>query len=63
MAFPGLKKFLFLILLCLTLWVAACVSTGSQGGSKPVSQMTPAEQAEQDPNFWPEWGHLHGLGN
>jgi hypothetical protein len=65
MSGPVLKKFMFilLILLGLTLGVAACTSTGTQLKSKPVSQMTPAEQEEQDPTFWPMWGHMHGLGN
>jgi hypothetical protein len=57
-----LKKVMFWILLVGLLWVAACASPEPWWQGKPLSQMTPAERQEQDPMFWPMYGHLHGLG-
>jgi hypothetical protein len=57
-----LKRVMFWILLGGLLLVAACVTTEPWWQGKPLSQMTPAEQEEQDPMFWPMYGHLHGLG-
>ena len=57
---------MFLLLTCALLRVLACAATTSTEPwykSKPVSQMTPAELEERDPEFWFYWGHLHGLGN
>ena len=57
---------MFLLLTCALLRVVACAATTSTEPwykSKPVSQMTPAELEERDPEFWFYWGHLHGLGN
>jgi hypothetical protein len=45
------------------LWGVACTSTEPWWKGKPPSQMTPAEQEEQDPEFWPMWMRLHGIGN
>ncbi len=59
------KKTMLLFLVCSLLRVVACASTTSTEPwwkAKPVSQMTPAEQEEMDPEFWFFWGHLHGLG-
>jgi hypothetical protein len=44
-------------------WKAGPVSTEPWWKGKPWTQMTPAEQQEQDPTFWKMYGHLHGLGN
>jgi hypothetical protein len=41
--------------------VAAC-ATGTFSQSKPTSQLTPAEQEEQDPEFWRMWEERRGLG-
>jgi hypothetical protein len=57
------KKVRFLLLLSLMLWGVACTSTEPWWKGKPPSQMTPAEQEEQDPEFWPMWMRLHGIGN
>jgi hypothetical protein len=43
-------------------WKAGPSSTEPWWQNKPVSQMTPAEREEQDPQYWFFWGHLHGLG-
>ena len=48
-----------LIVLCSMLWAAAC-SMGTV--AKSTATLTPAEQEEQDPMFWPIWGSAHGLG-
>jgi hypothetical protein len=48
-----------LILLCCLLWAAAC-STGTV--AKSTATLTPAEQEEQNPMFWRDWGSAHGLG-
>jgi hypothetical protein len=57
------KKVTLSILLGSLLLVAACASPEPWWKGKPWSQMTPAERQEQaDPNFWPMYGHLHGLG-
>jgi hypothetical protein len=56
------KKIIFLILLGGLLAVAACTSTQPWWQGKSLSQMIPAELEEQDPMFWPMYGHLHGLG-
>lgn len=57
-----LKKVIFLIFLGALLAVAACASPEPWWKGKPMSQMTPAELQEQDPMFWPLYGHWHGLG-
>jgi hypothetical protein len=44
-------------------WKAGSVSTEPWWKGKPWTEMTPAEQQEQDPTFWKMYGHLHGLGN
>jgi hypothetical protein len=56
------KKVLFCILLGGLLLVAACASPEPWWKGKPWSQMTPAEQEEQDPMFWPVWEERRGLG-
>ncbi len=56
------KAVCWICLFDLLLVVAACTSTEPWWKGKPVSQMTPAEQEEQDPTFWKMWGSLHGLG-
>ncbi len=59
------KIFYVVALASALLRVAACASapaTEPWWKNKPVSQMTPAEREEQDPEFWFFWGHLHGLG-
>ena len=60
---PFKKAVCWIFLGGILLVVAACISTEPWWKNKPVSQMTPAEQEEQDPTFWKMWGHLHGLGN
>ena len=47
-------------MLILLFWVAAC-STGTMPASQPTS-LTPAQQEEQDPEFWPMWEERRGLG-
>jgi hypothetical protein len=49
------------LLLSSLLVVAAC-STGAFSKGKPTSQLTPAEQEEQDPMFWTLWEERLGLG-
>jgi hypothetical protein len=49
------------LLLSSLLVVAAC-STGAFSKGKPTSQLTPAEQEEQDPMFWQMWEERRGLG-
>ena len=76
-AFPmkasRLKKVIFLFLLgglllvtgCTTaqpFWKAGPVSTEPWWKGKPWSKMTPAERAEQDPQFWFFWATEHGIG-
>jgi hypothetical protein len=56
------KKIIFLLLFGSLLVVAACASPEPWWQGKPISQMTPAERQEQDPMFWPMYGHWHGLG-
>jgi len=56
------KKNLVLIFILGLLGLAACTSPYPWWQGKPVSQMTPAELEEQDPEFWPMWEHLHGIG-
>jgi hypothetical protein len=60
---PFKKAVCWIFLGVLLLVVTACTSTEPWWKGKPISQMTPAELEEQDPNFWWMWGHLHGLGN
>lgn len=57
------KKVMFRIFLGGLLLVAACASPEPWYKGKPLSQMTPAERQEQDPEFWFFWGTEHGLGN
>jgi hypothetical protein len=45
-----------------SLLVAAACSTGAISKGKPTSQLTPAEQEEQDPEFWRMWEERRGLG-
>jgi|WetSurMetagenome_2_1015567.scaffolds.fasta_scaffold235659_3 hypothetical protein len=59
----ALKKVMFWIFLGGLLLLAACASPEPWYKGKPRSQMTPAERAEQDPEFWFFWGTEHGLGN
>lgn len=59
---PLWRKIICCMLLVSLLQVSACATAEPWYKGKPVSQMTPAELEEQDPLFWPEWGHLHGLG-
>ncbi len=61
MGAPLLKKIVYLILLGGLLVVAAC-ATGTVSQSKPTAQLTPAEQEEQDPEFWRMWEERRGLG-
>jgi hypothetical protein len=58
-----LKKVLFWILLGSLFALAACASPEPWWKGKPYSQMTPAEQEEQDPEFWFFWKTRRGLGN
>jgi hypothetical protein len=44
-------------------WKAGPVSTEPWWKGRPWSQMTPAEQQEQDPEFWFFWKTRHGVGN
>ena len=62
MIVASLKRIMFLVLLAGLLLVAACASPTPWWKNKPYSQMTPAEQQEQDPEFWFFWGTEHGLG-
>ncbi len=57
-----LKKIMFWIFLGGLLLGAACASSEPWWKGKPWSQMTPAEQEEQDPTFWFFWGTEHGVG-
>ena len=68
------KKVIFLLLLGSLLLMTGCTTAqpfwqagpsypGPWWKGKPWSQMTPAERQEQDPLFWPIYGHLHGLGS
>jgi hypothetical protein len=45
-----------------SLLLAAACSTGTFSKSKASSQLTAAEQEEQDPEFWRMWEELRGLG-
>ena len=69
---PLVKKITLMIFLGGLLWVAACTTAEpiwrAQPGStepwwqgKPVSQMTPAEREEQDPEFWYFWKNFHDV--
>ncbi len=53
------KKFTFWIWLSGLVLVAACSSTQPWWKGKPITQMTPAELEEQDPELWPMWKNLH----
>ena len=50
---------MLLILASGLLSVVACTSTQPWWKGKPVSQMTPAELEEQDPEFWYFWKNFH----
>jgi hypothetical protein len=63
MKMSSLKKVIFLVSIAGLLQVAACASPEPWWKDKPYSQMTPAQQQEQDPEFWFFWGTEHGLGN
>jgi hypothetical protein len=45
-----------------SLFVAAACSTGGVSTGKATSQLTPAEQEEQNPEFWRIWEERRGLG-
>jgi hypothetical protein len=45
-----------------SLLVVAAGSTGAISTGKPTSQLTPAEQEEQDPEFRRMWEERRGLG-
>jgi hypothetical protein len=49
------------LLLSSLIAVAAC-STGALSKGKATAQLTPAEQEEQDPEFWRIWEERRGLG-
>ena len=49
------------LLLSSLLAVSAC-STGALSKGKATAQLTPAEQEEQDPEFWRIWEERRGLG-
>jgi hypothetical protein len=49
-------------LLLSSLIEAAACSTGTLSKSKASGQLTPAEQEEQDPEFWRIWEERRGLG-
>ena len=53
------KKMVCCLVLSGLLLAQAC-STGT--GSKSTATLTPEEQEELDPMFWPMWGHSRGLG-
>jgi hypothetical protein len=47
------KTVCWIFLAGLLLLVAACTSTEPWWKGKPITKMTPAEQQEQDIEFWP----------
>jgi hypothetical protein len=49
-------------LLLSSLIAAVACSTGTLSKSKASGQLTPAEQEEQDPEFWRIWEERRGLG-
>ena len=57
---PFKKAVCWISLGVLLLVMAACSFTEPRWKGKPISQMTPAELEEQDPEFWPMWKHMHG---
>jgi hypothetical protein len=61
MAFPLVKKIMFWIMLSGLLILAAC-SRAMFPQAKPITQLTPAEQEELDPEFWRLWEERRGLG-
>jgi hypothetical protein len=57
-----LASALLLVAACTTaepLWKARPASTEPWWQGKPISQMTPAEREEQDPEFWYFWKNFH----
>ena len=60
MANSPLQRAVVAVILILLFWVAAC-STGTKPASQPTS-LTPAQQEEQNPEFWPMWEERRGLG-
>jgi hypothetical protein len=55
------KKVAFWIWLISLLLVAGCSTTQPWVKGKPVTQMTPAEQEEYNPEFWRMWQDRRGL--
>jgi hypothetical protein len=53
------KAVCWIFLGSLLLAVAACSTTQPWWKGKPITQMTPAELEEQDPEFWPMWKNMH----
>jgi hypothetical protein len=53
------KTVCWIFLAGLLLLVAACTSTEPWWKGKPITKMTPAEQQEQDIEFWPMWKSMH----
>ena len=55
-----LKQAMTVLMFLFLLWVVAC-STGAPPKSQPTV-LTPAQQEEQDPEFWRIWQERRGLG-
>jgi hypothetical protein len=58
----ALRLIIMGVLLLTSLLVAAACSTGALSQGKATSQLTQAEQEEQDPEFWRIWEERRGLG-
>jgi hypothetical protein len=57
-----LGRIFFCGVLLSSLLLAAACSKGTFSKSKASSQLTAAEQEEQDPEFWRMWEERRGLG-
>jgi hypothetical protein len=60
MKWPSAKQIAAWLLLSAQALILAC-STGTAPKSRPTA-LTPAEQEEQDPEFWRMWQERRGLG-
>jgi len=61
--FLGVMPLLILSgLLLSSLTVVSACSTGTLSKGKETSHLTPAEQEEQNPEFWRIWEERRGLG-
>ncbi len=56
-----LKKVTFLMWLSGLVLAAACAAAQPWWKGKPITQMTPAEREEQDPEFWRMWQDRRGI--